>query len=156
MQKVSAGILMYRYNPELEVFLVHPGGPYWKDRDEHAWDIPKGEIEEGEDFFDTAKREFLEETGINPPQNKEEYLYLNEIKRKDNKLIHIWAFEGDWSGLLMCSTYVKIEYPPKSNKFIKIPEVDKASFFNISKAKNKIYASLEPFLDKLIVNLESK
>ena len=97
--KTSAGLLMYRQkNNELEFFIVHPGGPYWKNKDEQSWSIPKGEIEFSEQVLETAKREFKEETGIIP---KEPFIPLGTAQLKSGKIIHAWAFQGDWSGLLM-------------------------------------------------------
>ena len=148
MPKISAGLLMYRFkDSKLEVLIVHPGGPYWKNKDEGAWSIPKGEVEENEDFLEAAKREFKEEIGISP--NSEKFISLGEIKQKAGKIVYAWAFESDWHGLLMTQIYIEIEYPPKSNKFIKIPEIDKASFFTINIAKKKINPAQKEFIDKL-------
>ena len=150
---------MYKFNAEkkLMIFLVHPGGPFWKDKDAGAWSIPKGESDDGEgEFFDSAKREFFEETGIKPPEEKEKYFSLGETKLKSGKIVHAWAFEGDWSGLLMCSSYVDIEWPPKSGKFVKIPEVDRAGFFDIEKAKEKMDEGQKIFLERLIEIISGK
>ena len=152
MSKISAGLLMYRIkNNQLEVFLVHPGGPYWKHKDDGSWSIPKGEIEEGEDLFETAKREFEEETGIKIKAEK--FIELGDVVRKGGenypaKTIHIWAFEGDWSGLLK-HNMITIEYPYKSGKMIKIPEVDRAEFFNEENAEKKLSTSQFQFFGRL-------
>ncbi|MDP1696066.1 MAG: NUDIX domain-containing protein [archaeon] len=136
MQKVSAGLLMYKIrNNQLEFFLAHPGGPFWKNKDDGTWGIPKGEIHDSEEPLEAAKREFKEETGITP---KEPFISLGEITQKSGKVVHAWAFEGDWSGLLMGSSYVTMEYPAKSGKTIKFPEIDKAGFFTLEKAKKII------------------
>ncbi len=144
---------MYKFDKEkkLRLFLVHPGGPFWKDKDIGAWSIPKGEIdgEDGKDLLETAKREFREETGIIPPKEDEKYFYLGEIEQKNKKIVHAWAFEGDWSGLLMCQSFVEIEWPYKSGKKIKIPEVDRAEFFTIEKTKEKINPAQFELIERL-------
>ncbi|MDO8508128.1 MAG: NUDIX domain-containing protein [Nanoarchaeota archaeon] len=154
MPKISSGLLMYKFaNSELKVFLVHPGGPFWKNKDEGAWSVPKGEVEENEDFLDTAKREFSEEVGFIPESDN--FIPLGEVVQKSGKIVHCWAFQGDWSGLLMTSSFVTIEYPVKSGKFIKIPEIDKAQFFPIQEARKKINPSQKNFLDRLEAILQS-
>lgn len=152
--KISAGLLMYRIkNSELQVFLIHPGGPFWKNKDEGVWSIPKGELENNnmslDSLLNTAKREFKEETGINTPEEKERFIYLGEIKQKSGKIVHAWTFEGNWNGLLLCQSFVAIEWPYKSGKMIKVPEVDNASFFSIEKAKKKINTAQIGFIDRL-------
>lgn len=154
MSKTSAGLLMYRIkNNQFEVFLAHPGGPFWKNKD--VWGIPKGELEDGEheDMLKAAIREFKEETGIEP---KEPFIPLGEIRQASGKIVHCWAFEGDWSGLLLGSSYVNLEYPTKSGKFIKFPEIDKADFFTIEKAKKKINKSQFALIDRLQEYLKNK
>ena len=154
MMKESAGLLMYKIEKNiLKVFLVHPGGPFWKNREEGAWSIPKGEIEDGEDLLETAKREFKEEVGFDA---KEEFISLGEIQQKAGKIVHAWAFEGDWSGLLMCQSYVEIEWPLRSGKKIKIPEVDKARFFSIEDAKKKINQAQKELIERLEEYLNQK
>ncbi|MEK6896058.1 MAG: NUDIX domain-containing protein [Nanoarchaeota archaeon] len=145
--KISAGLLMYRFRPELEVFIVHPGGPFWKNKDESSWSIPKGELEEGEDLLSAAKREFMEETDLKI--DSESFIQLGNVTLKSGKIVHAWAFEGDWSGLLMCQSYMNLEWPPRSGKFIKFPEVDKASFFSPEIAKKKINPAQRELIDKL-------
>ncbi len=151
MLRVSAGILLWRRSEKgIKVFLVHPGGPFWVGKDEKAWDIPKGEVEEGEDLWNAAVREMREETGIDlSEKRKEEFVSLGNIKRKDGKEIHIWALEGDWSGLLICKSWVEMEWPSKSGKKIRFPEVDKRGFFTIQEARKKVYPSLTVFLERL-------
>ena len=145
--KTSAGLLMYRQkNNELEFFIVHPGGPYWKNKDEQSWSIPKGEIEFSEQVLETAKREFKEETGIIP---KEPFIPLGTAQLKSGKIIHAWAFEHDWSGLLMCQSFVEIEWPPHSKRMIKVPEVDRAGFFKEQEAKTKLNPAQNVFIDRL-------
>lgn len=138
MQKKSAGLLMYQIEKGIfYYFLVHPGGPFWKNKDVGSWSIPKGEIEEHEkqNELQTAIREMKEETGI---QAKEPFLDLGEIKQKSGKIVHAWAFPGSFSGLLMCQSMVEMEFPPKSGRKIKFPEVDKADMFSLEEAKVKI------------------
>lgn len=156
MVKESAGLLMYKVvDHKLKVFIVHPGGPIWKDKDEGCWSVPKGEISEKDNgnFFQTAIREMKEETGIDAKDH--DFIELGFIVQKSGKKVHCWAFEGDWSGLLMCSSYAHIEWPYRSGKKIAIPEVDKAGFFDSSIAKNKVnpaQAELIVRLEKLIIN----
>ena len=109
---VSAGLLLYKFNnrSELMIFLVHPGGPFWKYKDKGAWSIPKGECNEKEEFLDTAIRELREETGI-VLEKSENYIELGSVKQKSRKIVRAWAVKGDWTGLLMCKSHVTIEYP---------------------------------------------
>lgn len=155
MRKISAGLLMYKFDKEkrLRVFLVHPGGPFWKGKDVGAWSIPKGEIDEEDekDLLETAKRELKEETGINAPNDREKYFNLGEIKQKSGKLVYAWAFEGDWHGLLMCQSFVEIEFNGKKMKF---PEVDRADFFTVDKAKEKINPAQFELIERLIRGLK--
>jgi predicted NUDIX family NTP pyrophosphohydrolase len=155
MQKISAGLLMYKLvNDELKVFIAHPGGPFWKDKNEGAWSIPKGEPnEEEDDLLKVAIREFKEETGIDA--SRKEFIELGSAQQKSGKIVHCWAFEGDWSGLLMCSTYVNLEFPSHSKKFIKFPEIDRAGFFNFEEAKKKINPAQIAFLERLEVKLQT-
>ncbi len=148
--KVSAGLLLWKKSEKVvKVFLVHPGGPFWAGKDEHAWDIPKGEVKEGEDLLGAAIREIKEETGIDvSSRKKEEFVSLGNIKRKDGKEINIWAIEGDWSGLLVCKSWVEMEWPPRSGRKIRFAEVDKAGFFSLERARKMVYPSLVPFLER--------
>lgn len=149
--KVSAGLLMYKFkNSRIEVFIVHPGGPFFKHKDEGTWSIPKGEIEEGEDYLEAAQREMLEETGV---VAKGPFAPLGEVVQKAGKHVHGWAFEGDWSGLLMCKSYASIEWPSRSGKIIRFPEVDKAGFFSPESAKKKINPAQAELIDRLITHL---
>jgi len=129
-----------------EVFLVHLGGPFWKNKDDGAWDIPKGEIEEGEsDLLEAAKREFKEETGFKP---EGDFQYLSSTKGS-GKIVEVWAFEGDLDPTKVKSNTVFIDWPPKSGKKMEIPEVDRAGFFTVEEAKNKVFkyhsATIEAF-----------
>ncbi len=147
---------MYKFTEgRLKIFLVHPGGPFWKDKDNGSWSIPKGEVDDGdlseENLLRVAKRELEEETGITPQKNTM-FIELGSITQSSGKVVHAWAFEGDWYGMLTCQSFVEIEWPYKSGKLIKIPEVDKADFFSVEKAKEKI----NPAQFKLIERLEEK
>ena len=146
--KKSAGILLYKFNGnEIQFFLVHPGGPFWKNKDAGAWTIPKGEFEYGEDGFATAKREFKEETGSEIDDN---FIALTPIKQKGGKLVNAWAIEGNIDADNLTSNTFKIQLPPKSGKWIDIPEVDKAAWFSVAGAKQKINPAQIPLIDELL------
>jgi predicted NUDIX family NTP pyrophosphohydrolase len=147
MPKLSAGILLYRKNNgRLEVFLVHPGGPFWKNKDLGAWSIPKGEYEVGEDPLAAARREFAEETGHPLPDGK--LLPLAEIKQPSGKIVSAWAIEGDCS-VDIRSNLFSLEWPPKSGKHVDFPEVDRAGWFEIADARAKLLPGQHGFLDQL-------
>ena len=138
MGQVSAGLLMYRMNRgKVEVLLVHPGGPFWRNKDEGAWSIPKGEVAEGEDLLEAGRREFLEETGYTPTG---EFVRLNPVKQKSGKVVHAWAVEGNFDANAIKSNTFIMEWPPKSGKQAEFPEVDRAAFFDLETAKRKIHA----------------
>ena len=144
---VSAGLLLFRRSAgPLEVFLAHPGGPFWKYKDEGAWTIPKGLIDPGEDPLSAACREFFEETGIEP---KAPYLPLGSIRLKSGKTIHAWAFEGDANPNAIRSNTMRIEFPPKSGQWITIPEVDRCGWFDLQAAGVKLNAAQAEFLSRL-------
>jgi predicted NUDIX family NTP pyrophosphohydrolase len=146
--KHSAGILLYRpRGPELEVLLVHPGGPFWSKKDDGAWFIPKGELEEGEEPLQAARREFREELGCEPPDG--ELLALGSVKSKSGKLIDAWALEGDFDlGQFKSGTFL-LEWPPRSGKMREFPEVDRAAFFLPPEAERKLHQAELPFLERL-------
>ncbi|MCD6193319.1 MAG: NUDIX domain-containing protein [Candidatus Aminicenantes bacterium] len=151
MKKKSAGILLYRLkNKFFEVFLVHPGGPFWTKKDFGAWSIPKGEFTEDENPLDAAKREFQEELGINFTG---ELIPLTPIKQKSGKIVYAWASEGDIDPNQIKSNTFEIEWPPKSGKKQEFPEIDKGEWFNISDAKRKIIPSQLALIDELISKL---
>ena len=137
--RVSAGLLMYRFKDgELQVFLAHPGGPYFKKKDEGHWTIPKGEIHAGENLLDTAIREFQEETGIQPAG---EFIELGSIRQKGGKLVHGWAFHGNWDeSIPITSNTCKLEWPPLSGKFLSFPEIDRAEFFCLAGERRLLVA----------------
>jgi predicted NUDIX family NTP pyrophosphohydrolase len=143
----SAGILLYRIrSAALEVFLVHPGGPFWAKKDAGAWSIPKGEFEEGADPLETAKREFFEETG-SPIDGK--FIALTPLKQRSGKLVHAWAEEGEIDSASVRSNSFSMEWPPHSGKQHEFPEVDKGEWFTIPVAREKLQAGQRAFLDEL-------
>jgi predicted NUDIX family NTP pyrophosphohydrolase len=147
MPKKSAGLLMYRRRQGgPEVFLVHPGGPFWAQKDEGAWSIPKGEYGPGEDPFEVAKREFQEETGFPAEGN---FMPLTPRKQPSGKIITAWALEGDCDASLIKSNTFSMEWPTRSGKQQEFPEVDRAGWFPIPAAKEKIITGQAPFLDEL-------
>jgi len=147
MAKRSAGILLYRVRDgELQVFLAHPGGPFWARKDEGAWTIPKGEIDEGEEPFEAAKREFEEEIGV---RLEGPFMPLTPIRQKAGKTVLAWAVEGDCDAAKIQSNTFSMEWPPKSGKQAEFPEVDRAGWFTIDEARMKMLASQTPFLDEL-------
>ena len=152
-KKTSAGLLLYRRCSELEVFLVHPGGPFWTRKDAGAWSIPKGEIEDGEDTLQAAKREFTEETGFTISG---EFRSLDPLKQPSGKIIYAWAIEADYDPAQIRSNLFSLEWPPKSGKMKQYPEVDRAAWFNISEARNKILAGQVGFIEQLIAVLGIK
>ncbi|HEY3707426.1 MAG TPA: NUDIX domain-containing protein [Terracidiphilus sp.] len=154
MAKRSAGLLLYRRRKgDLEVFLAHPGGPFWAKKDEGAWTIPKGEYEPNEEPFAAALREFEEETGFRPDG---EFLNLGTVTQGSGKIISAWAIEGDFDPAQLVSNHCEIEWPPRSRKMISIPEVDRGAWYLLEKARSKIFPSQVPFLDRLTSNLEAK
>ena len=147
MEKKSAGLVMYRYrNSILEVFLVHPGGPYWAKKDDGSWSIPKGEYSDDEEPFQVAKREFKEETGYDA---KGDFLPLTTIKQPSRKLISAWAFEGDCDASTIKSNTFKMEWPPRSGKEAEFPEVDRAEWFPTNMAKKKLLKGHIGFIEEL-------
>jgi len=152
MPKKSAGLLMYRrHRGVLEVFLVHPGGPYWLKKDEGSWSIPKGESMPGEDPLDVAKREFQEETSF---KAFGEFIPLTPRKQPSGKIITAWAFEGDCDASAIKSNTFLLEWPPRSGGQREFPEVDRASWFPIPAARKKILKGQSGFLDELTQILE--
>jgi len=147
MAKRSAGLLLYRRRNEvLEVFLVHPGGPFWAKKDAGVWSIPKGEYAEGEDPLAAARREFDEETGFPAPADA---VPLGELKQAGGKLVIAWAAEGDCDPSKVASNTCEIEWPPRSGRKITIPEVDRAGWFAMEEARVRMLKRQLPFLDRL-------
>jgi predicted NUDIX family NTP pyrophosphohydrolase len=147
MKKKSAGLLMYRFNSGvLEVLLGHMGGPFWEKKDEAAWSIFKGEFEEDESPFDAAKREFLEETGIEPIGN---FIELQMIKQPGGKQVYAWAFEGNCDASAVKSNTFELEWPPRSGIMKSFPEIDRAQWFTVAAARKKIVKGQVGFIDEL-------
>jgi predicted NUDIX family NTP pyrophosphohydrolase len=146
---VSAGLLMCRLDSEgrPEVLLAHPGGPYFARKDEGAWTVPKGLVEEGEtDLLAVAKREFAEEIGVCPPTGA--YHSLGEVTQKSGKVVHGWAFAGDLNPATVKSNTFELEWPPRSGRRQTFPEVDRAAFFGLAEAKTKIIAAQTPLVER--------
>lgn len=147
MAKTSAGLILYRMQSgQLEVLLVHPGGPFWSKKDEGAWFVPKGELNVGEEPLAGAKREFEEETGLKP---EGEFLALGNVKQKSGKTIVAWAFEGDCDPSSIKSNTFSIEWPPKSGRQQEFPEIDRAGFFTVPQAKAKMHPVEYPLVLRL-------
>lgn len=155
-KNLSAGLLMYRRQPNasfgLQFFLVHPGGPYFTQKNKGWWGIPKGLPNEGEELLQTALREFGEETGIMPAPP---FMPLESIKQKGGKTVWAWGFEGMWDEAqgIRCNSF-KVEWPYKSGKWQHYPEVDKARWFSYEEACTYINAAQIPFLDRLIEQVQ--
>jgi predicted NUDIX family NTP pyrophosphohydrolase len=151
--KQSAGLLMYRKRAEaVQVLLVHPGGPFWAAKEVGSWSIPKGEFSEDEDVLKAARREFEEETGFLPTGN---FIRLGAIKQPSGKLIHAWAFEGDLDAKKIKSNRFSLEWPPQSGKQHEFPEVDRAEWFTIEAARERIIEGQIEFIDELLRILET-
>ncbi len=147
MVKYSAGLLLYRFREGvLEVFLVHPGGPFWAKKDLGVWSIPKGEIDEGEDPLEAARREFEEETGFRPEASFRE---LKPVRQRSGKIVQAWAVEGDCDAAAVHSNTFPLEWPPRSGRFLDIPEVDRGGWFGIPEAVEKILEGQRPLLAQL-------
>lgn len=142
---------MFRKSPKgLEVLLAHPGGPYFRHKDEGAWTIPKGEAAEGEDLLTRARIEFEEELGIAAPVSAN-WIALGSVKQKGGKTVHAWAFEGDCPATFVAvSNTFDLEWPPRSGRIQQFPEIDRAEFFSLEKARRKIKEAQIAFLDRLI------
>lgn len=146
--KMSAGLLMFRIRDgKLQLFLVHPGGPFWAKKDIGAWSIPKGEVRKDDSLLETAVREFEEEVGFKP---EAEFIELGEVKQAGGKTVHAWAFEGDYDERVpIKSNTFKMEFPPHSGLIKEFPEIDKAGFFDAEEAKQKINAAQAEFIERL-------
>jgi predicted NUDIX family NTP pyrophosphohydrolase len=150
----SAGILLYRtMKSGPEFFLVHPGGPFWKNKDIGAWSIPKGEFENDEDPLKAAQREFEEETGTKVDGD---FFPLTPVKQKSGKIVHAWALEGNIEHTAIISNTFPLEWPPKSGKFIQIPEVDKGGWFSYDTARLKLIPGQVPILEELLERLRNR
>ena len=146
-KKASAGILLYRFRQhQLEVLLIHPGGPYWAKKDAGAWSIPKGEIEAGHTAFDTAKREFHEETGFAVDG---EFVALTPLKQPSGKIIHAWCVEGDIDADAIVSNRFSMEWPPGSGIQREFPEADRGGWFSVPRALDKMLHGQHAFVHEL-------
>ena len=146
--KVSAGILLYRLSTNgLEVFLVHPGGPFWAKRDLGSWSVPKGEIDGDEDLLEAAKREFHEETGA---RLEGDFVELAALRQPSGKVVHVWAVEGEIDASSIASNTFSIEWPPQSGETREFPEVDRAEWFTLAEARDKLLPGQRPLLDQLV------
>ena len=148
MRKQAAGILMYRRGPSgLEVLLAHPGGPLWARKDAGAWTMPKGQFTDDELPLDAARREFEEEMGTAPTG---EFQPLGTVKQPSGKVIHAWAAESDFDATTVKSNLFSMEWPPRSGRMGEFPEVDRAGWFSIEQAREKMIKGQAPFLDRLL------
>jgi predicted NUDIX family NTP pyrophosphohydrolase len=147
LSNVSAGLLLFR-RPKggLEVFLAHPGGPFWKMRDLGAWTVPKGLVERGEDPLRAAIREFEEETSVRP---EGPYLQLGSVRQKAGKLVHAWAWEGEADPRQVRSNMMRAEWPRGSGRWLTFPEVDRCEWFDARSARQKINPAQSELIDRL-------
>ncbi len=143
--EISAGILAFRQKDRLEVLLAHPGGPYWRRKDEGAWTIPKGAVESS-NLLSCAKREFKEETGLTAAG---EFIPLPPARQRSGKLVHAFALEADFDLSQFCSNDFEMEWPPRSGTLQRFPEVDRIAYFELATARRKILPGQRPFLDEL-------
>lgn len=154
MSRLSAGLLMHRVRDgQPQVLLVHPGGPFFKKKDDGAWTIPKGEPDPGEELLTAAVREFEEETGLKPIGP---WTALTPVKQKGGKVIHAWSFAGDCDPAAIVSNTFSMEWPPKSGRIAEFPEIDRAAFFDLATAKQKINSAQAGFISELEQLLESR
>src|SRR5208282_3222166 len=144
--EVSAGLLAFRRRNALEVLLAHPGGPFWAKKDDGAWTIPKGLAEPGADLLVTAQREFTEETNLAAAGD---FIALTPVKQKSGKVVHAWAFEADFDLASFASNTFEIEWPPKSGRRQRFPEIDRIAYFALPVARVKILPYQRPLLEEL-------
>ncbi len=148
MTRESAGLLLYRVRGrESEFLLVHPGGPFWKNKDAGTWTIPKGELLAGEEPLEAAQREFEEELGFRP---QGPFISLTAVRQKGGKLVRAWAVEGDCDPASCKSNTFELEWPPRSGRIQSFPEVDQAAFFTLSQAREKINPAQLPLLEEIV------
>jgi predicted NUDIX family NTP pyrophosphohydrolase len=150
LAQISAGLLLYRRRAELELFLVHPGGPFWARKDEAGWSIPKGVIEPEEDYAAAARREFAEEVGAVPSGD---LLPLGSFRGSGGKTVVAFALEGDFDPAKLVSNLIEIDWPPRSGKKLTIPEVDRAAWFGPDEARIRLHVGQRPIVDALLSRL---
>lgn len=154
MAITSAGILMYHVRDgRLEVLLVHPGGPFWRNKDAGAWSIPKGEVDEGEDDAAAARREFEEELGARP---EGDLIPLGEVRQRSGKRVRAFALEGDFDAGTLRSMTFEMEWPPRSGRMASFPEVDRAAWFDLGAARGKLISGQLPLLDRLAGHVQAR
>lgn len=151
MPRRSAGILLYRRSPDLGLLLVHPGGPFWARKDEAAWSIPKGLIDDSEDLETAARREFAEETGYVPPGP---LIPLGEFKQSGGKVVVAFALEGNFDPATLASDTLSLEWPPRSGRSITVPEVDRAEWMAPERARTRLHKGQVPILEALLSRLK--
>ena len=149
--EVSAGILAFRRKAGLEVLLAHPGGPYWRRKDEGVWSIPKGVVESG-NLLACAKREFNEETGLTAAG---EFIELTPARQKSRKIVHAFAVEADFDLSKFCSNEFEMEWPPRSGRRRAFPEIDRIGYFAIEEAMRKILVYQQPFIRELVATIDA-
>jgi len=148
MSAQSAGLLLYRRREgKLEVLLVHPGGPFWRKRDEGAWSLPKGELAENEASLEVARREFHEELGVPAPDG--EVTALGAVRQAGGKVVQAWAASGDVDVTTLTSNEFELEWPPRSGRMQRFPEVDRAAWFDLEAARRKLLPAQRQFIDRL-------
>jgi predicted NUDIX family NTP pyrophosphohydrolase len=148
MPKRSAGVLLFRRtDPQLEVLLAHPGGPFWKNKDDGAWSIPKGEYADDEDPLAAAKREFAEETGVTPSGD---FIPLGDVRQPGGKVVTAWAVEGDFDTTNLRSNTFSMPWPPGSGKLREFPEIDRTEWFPLDVARRKILKGQSELLGRLV------
>jgi predicted NUDIX family NTP pyrophosphohydrolase len=148
MPKTSAGLLLYRRSPGLEVLLGHMGGPFWARKDDAAWSVPKGEYDPGEEPFAVALREFEEELGS--PVPADDFLPLGEVRQSGGKVLTVWAAEGDFDAAAAHSNTFTLEWPPRSGRLQEFPEIDRAAWVPVDEARTKLVRGQVPLLDRLL------
>lgn len=150
-RKVSAGLVLYRRRRDIvEILIAHPGGPLFRNRDEGAWTIPKGEAEPGEDLLAAAEREFREETGFASAAAMSDYLELGHIRQKSGKTVYAWAFEGDCDPQALSSNLCDLEWPRRSGRLIRFPELDRAVFATVEQARRLLNPAQVALIERLL------
>ncbi|MDR3422888.1 MAG: NUDIX domain-containing protein [Xanthobacteraceae bacterium] len=145
-EEISAGLLAFRRRDTIEVLLAHPGGPFWAKKDDGAWTIPKGLAEPGDDLLATARREFTEETNLTAASG---FTMLTPVRQKSGKMVHAWAFAADFDLAAFVSNTFEIEWPPRSGRRQRFPEIDRIAYFALPAAMSKIIAYQRPLLREL-------